>query len=173
MATKKYANGHLPIDDELRDLRLMFAASTAQILEAEGGKGQPVRGREDLYRAHEALAEQIVMAERAYVHEHAKHAEQKYADRRAEWIELVRQRALTIVALRRLNRDIEKLRLDLSSGGQHARMVLADRNFPIRLGGIAGATFVTDGISGALAREYLREAINAGVIKAKEADLDV
>jgi hypothetical protein len=162
-AKNPIANGRLPEETEVVEIRLLLASIVEQILEAEAERpGYAVTAAEPLYRRREELVHELEHAEKRAIGAHCIHAEVKYEARKAEWLDLQRQRALMILGLRRINAEIETLRAGLKSGGSIAN--LPCDGFSLRLLGSADAP----GLNKALVAEYLRQCRNAGAISEKE-----
>lgn len=84
----------------------------------------------------------------------------------AKWLELQRKRALTILAIFRINRQIEEFRSSLESGGVKPTGCLPLDGYTTKLFG----AYATAGVTGHWAKEFMRDAVKSGAVDAREVE---
>ena len=116
-----------------------------------------------IYKSRVTLEGMIAKGEREAVALHAQQAEANYQTHADTWSNLQRERALTVMSLRRINREIEALKASFRSGGMQAEPVLDGHSFYL-----LGTGKQAPGVYGRWATEYLSQAMLKGIITEKE-----
>lgn len=112
----------------------------------------------DLYADRDAIDIALVKLRQLSLAAHGEIVARRCAERLPQWRDLVRQRALAVATLRRLNRECDEFIADLASGPQRGGMAA---EFPaIKLGGYGnnGADFI----------RYLEAAVRAGIVTERD-----
>ena len=112
------------------------------------------------------LERKIAAAERAMHELHREQAQENFRADADVWAELQRQRALTVLALRKLNRVLDERKRSYMSGGIAAEAPCSDDALPYML---LGLDLKRPGRSGLGAAEYLRRCVTEKFITALEA----
>lgn len=150
------------IDDEqahLATLRADYATTVAEIVRLEQSRKEVPA---EIYKNRAVLESKIEESERDIIAVATAQAEANYAADRHAWADLQRQRALCVVAIRKINRAIEDKKRSYRVVGIEPRLH-ADGH-TLRLFGHTGAP----GVSGLGAEEYLRQCVNEGYLTTKE-----
>jgi hypothetical protein len=113
------------------------------------------------------IERKIAAAERGLVELHREQARAAYAADADEWASLQRQRALTVLVLRKLNRVIDERKASYRSGGIDAELPCGDAVIGYQL---LGLDLKRPGRTGLGAAEYLRQCQRAGFISTQELD---
>jgi hypothetical protein len=160
--------------DELKVFRRDLADTGAKIAENyKAGKPDP----DDLVLSRFHIERMIESREKEILQRAGAEAEARYVADKDNWRELARQRALTIVALRRLNRKIEATYrsyciADGSPSSIEAHLTaygpVGVAPFSFQLFGFRGSP----GAAGRAAETYLQECVSHGIITAKECSDD-
>ena len=110
-------------ESELKMLKADYARTIEAQIEAEkGNKRAPL----ELLGSRVVLEKKIADAERELIDLHRKQANEAYAADADEWASLQRQRAITVLVLRKLNRTIDERKKSYRSGGQDAKLPCGD-----------------------------------------------
>jgi hypothetical protein len=115
------------------------------------------------------LERRIAAAERGLVALHREQANAAFESERPTWEDLQRSRALCVIALRRINREIAELKSSFRSGGVDAELVLGDDVIGYQLLGLSVAK---PGRTGLAARQFLVQCERAGIISKLELSED-
>ena len=115
------------------------------------------------------LEKRIAAAERGLHELHREQAQENYAADADQWSELQRQRALCVLALRRLNRVLDERKASYRSGGINAEAPCSDDALPYQL---LGLDLKRPGRTGLGEAEYLRRCVVEGYISKLESQED-
>jgi hypothetical protein len=110
-----------------------------------------------------AIDRAITIGEFRALVEHGQRSREIVAERKTEWLEIHRRRAVSIIALMTSNREIEDMQREMASGGQFAGAELT--GFTGRLFGV-GADAAN--VHGHFAIQYLKAAAKIGLIGEKD-----
>ena len=113
------------------------------------------------------IERKIAAAERGLHELHREQANENFRADADEWASLQRQRALTVLVLRKLNRVIDERKASYRSGGIDAEAPCADDALPYLL---LGLDLKRPGRTGLPAAEYLRRCQREGFISQQELD---
>jgi hypothetical protein len=124
--------------------------------------------RDESYRLHE-LREKVIVIDAA-IAEGMKRITAEIAERSralvtqnaSAWKALQRQRALAVMALFKANRQIESLQTEIASGGEVPNLPLA--GFSLKLFG----SYVEQNVTGHWAREFVKQAVQYGIVSEEE-----
>lgn len=168
IATRKAArelSGTEQSQADLEALREALSVVVTEMLDLEREK-QNVPAR--LLKRRYTLQQEIAAAERVWFEAHRAAAEQLSKDRRSDWRLLQRQRALTVVALRKTTAAIKAMRNEMLEIAGGIGLSLDVDGFDLKLLG----TMLEPGASGLVANRYLALCVETGIITAKEANDD-
>jgi hypothetical protein len=156
--------------DELVVLRADLATNAEK--RAENYKAN-LPDPDELLASYVRLGAMIESREKEILARAGYEAEARYRDARDDWYELCRQRALAVVALRRINREVEAAYRSycVADGKPSSIVAYAGQLYPYSFGLFGYRT--APGPSGLFAEAYLRECVSHKIISEKEADDNV